>query len=390
MATKSKEIRIGNNRFPAREWIKNGVTYWRARLVLRDKSAKVLTRKNFPDLKDAVRETILKDSQDQLSLEELTSEQRAILKAILERLPTYQDLQEFLNWKERSSSIKSPTLLEIKTLMLAEMETKEASTAWIRTLTLVFHNLFSAFGEETELISINGLQLVQWFETRTHGRALRTKRNIRNICRAIWIFAQKQKLYPPGETPVDLIPTITTQGAKESIIFTPEEGAILLRKVSPEFLPWILLTGWNGLRTEEVCPATESRKDGLRWENIDWKQNQIIIPAPVTKVKRKRVIPLNPNVRKVLFPLKKEAGRICELDPIREKEPRKLAKHLPDGWKRNGHRKAFISYRGRLIGISAVAQEAGNSEQQCRSTYLDSTTEETAREWFSKPFESLL
>jgi len=68
-------------------------------------------------------------------------------------------------------------------------------------------------------------------------------------------------------------------------IFTPSEVARLLAHAEEDFLPWIALIAFGGVRNEEL-------NKGLIWEAINFNRGYLIIPASIAKTSRKRKIDL--------------------------------------------------------------------------------------------------
>ena len=170
--------------------------------------------------------------------------------------------------------------------------------------------------------------------------------------------------------------------------YTPGELRILLANVAPEYRGWLALAAWAGIRTEEACPDHLSGKDALRWEDVMFDRDIIVIRPEVAKTGRRRIVPLLPCLRAVLEPLKGE-GRIGPALPPhkpakggKEAETTRLGS-LIGGWKRNALRHSFISFRAAEIGLAQTAMEAGNSESEARRSYNDAKSKAEAADWFA-------
>jgi hypothetical protein len=72
---------------------------------------------------------------------------------------------------------------------------------------------------------------------------------------------------------------------REVEIFTPAEVAKLLAHAEEDFLPWIVLIAFAGIRNEELAK-------GLVWESINFNRGYLIIPGSIAKTNRKRKIAL--------------------------------------------------------------------------------------------------
>src|SRR5262249_28692188 len=75
---------------------------------------------------------------------------------------------------------------------------------------------------------------------------------------------------------------------REVEIFTPAEVARLLAHAEEDFLPWIVLIAFGGVRNEELAK-------GLVWQSINFERGYLIVPASIAKTNRKRKIDLPEN-----------------------------------------------------------------------------------------------
>ena len=169
--------------------------------------------------------------------------------------------------------------------------------------------------------------------------------------------------------------------------WTRAELDVMLANVESEYLPWLVLSAWAGLRTEEVCPDLASRKDGLRWEDFRWDTGTIEIRAEVAKTGRRRLAPILPCLESILKPLTGSGRVFTGLPPHRSPHGGQISEttrlgRLVGGWKRNALRHSFISYRSAAVGTMKTAAEAGNSENVTRRNYHDAKSETEASEWF--------
>ena len=89
-----------------------------------------------------------------------------------------------------------------------------------------------------------------------------------------------------------------------------EELAAMLAAVHPEFLPWLAISAWAGVRNEELYPHRDSDKAALGWENIDLPGRIITIPREVSKTNERRIIPICHALHKILSPISKSSGKI--------------------------------------------------------------------------------
>jgi len=175
--------------------------------------------------------------------------------------------------------------------------------------------------------------------------------------------------------------------------YSPEELKILLANVRPEFSAWLAVAAWAGMRTDEICPITGSRKSPLDWSDIDFERDQITVRPATAKMKRRRVIPMTAALKSHLLPLKHESGPMHATFAPTKSDGKKLVAEtvrlgaFVGGWKDNALRASFISYRCALKGMGVTAMEAGNSEDEIKKSYLDAKSPAEAEAWFSIPTE---
>lgn len=158
-------------------------------------------------------------------------------------------------------------------------------------------------------------------------------------------------------------------------IYTPAEIARLLNAADPEFVPYLALIAFGGVRREEL-------HKGLLWDAIKFERGTITVPASITKTGRKRKIVMSENLLEWLSPYRIKSGAIFKIDP--RKRIAKVVKASKVHWKRNGLRHSFGSYRMEQIkNEGQVALEMGNSPKVVKDHYFEIVDERAAREYWS-------
>lgn len=100
----------------------------------------------------------------------------------------------------------------------------------------------------------------------------------------------KIKMVPTGKQ--DLAQRIIDRDDMQKILDAAKEAR-------PEFYSYLTILVWTGGRREEVM--------NLTWPDIDFKDNMIAVTG---KGKRQRRIPMMPIVREMLYPIRKDDGRV--------------------------------------------------------------------------------
>ena len=218
--------------------------------------------------------------------------------------------------------------------------------------------------------------------------AARTRRNKIAVWVTFFRWCRKQGWLPHGEpTAPEKLDRPQLQRSIPAT-WSPAELRVLLAEASEAYLTTFALQAYAGFRTEEICPHHKSGKSGLAWEDFAWDRDLIIVRPEVAKTGRRRIVPILPALRVILWPLKGKGAIGPHLPPHtppkggKQAETTRLGKLL-GGWRRNALRHSWVSYRAAIVGMSQTAMEAGNSESEARKSYDDAKGADEAKEWFS-------
>ena len=187
------------------------------------------------------------------------------------------------------------------------------------------------------------------------------KNNHRRLIVALFNFAKEERwLSPDAATAADALKPYTVTG-KDVEIYAPVELGKLLTHADEEFLPFVALLAFGGIRREEL-------HKGLAWEAVDFRDGRIIVPAAIAKTKKKRKIEMADNLKEWLAPYAGRTGAIFAKDP--RKRMAALATAAGVRWKRNALRHSFGSYRMEATkNEGQVALEMGNSPAVVKAHY---------------------
>ena len=154
-------------------------------------------------------------------------------------------------------------------------------------------------------------------------------------------------------------------------IFTPAEVARLLAHAEEDFLPWLVLIAFGGVRNEEL-------RKGLVWESINFDRGYLLVPASIAKTYRKRKIDLPENALEWLAPYRNRSGAIFDRDFRKPLAAAFAAAKVT--YKRNALRHRFGSYRMETVkNAGQVALEMGNSAAIVMKHYFDIVEAQAAR-----------
>jgi integrase len=205
--------------------------------------------------------------------------------------------------------------------------------------------------------------------------SLISKENHRRLLVVLFNFAKAQGWVRAGEeTAADALGTYKIK-RREVEIYTPAEISRLLNAADPDFVPYLALIAFGGVRREEL-------HKGLLWESINFDRGHIIVPAAIAKTNRKRKIVMHENLFDWLAPNRMKSGPIFDISPRRRIA--KVVRLSGVKWKRNALRHSFGSYRmEQTKNEGQVALEMGNSPQVVKDHYFEIVDERAAREYWN-------
>jgi integrase len=177
--------------------------------------------------------------------------------------------------------------------------------------------------------------------------------------------------------PIELVP------GQVSII-APDQMRTLLANVRPEYLPWLCVAAFAGIRSEEIAPDPTSKKSPLMWDDFDWKHKVIVVRAETAKTKHEREVPISANLAKWLAPWRHAKGPVIgDAAQPSKRETARLGVSI-GGWKHNALRDSYCSYRARITqNVPQVSYEMGNSIAMVKRSYHRRQPIRAARAWFN-------
>lgn len=213
---------------------------------------------------------------------------------------------------------------------------------------------------------------------------LRTRHNYVNAVKALFRYALRRRWLTLEQA--DLVGVkLPAAGPGKISIYSPEELESILacaRLKRPDFVPFIAVQAFTGIRTEEM---TRLRAENIRGQWIE-------LSAAITKTARRRLVavPLalrrwlkvHPPARGLLCPVTAATvtGRLCE-----------LVTGAGIATRHNGLRDSCITYRMAILKDAArVADESGNSPAMIARSYREVAlpdgrlvTPRLAKAWFA-------
>ena len=205
------------------------------------------------------------------------------------------------------------------------------------------------------------------------GRAVGARRrdNVRDELVTLFRFARSCRYLPEDrQTEAERIKRI--KPVHEIRYFTPEQLSAFLVYVSDEWLPWMVLGAFGGLRTSEICgEPKEPGRARLRWTDIRWESASIIVPKSVAKkISRPRRVPLTANMQAWLLPWRQATGFVYPEVCAPSNETKRLSRATGLPWFKNGLRHSAATHLMAELGNAAeVAERLGTSVGRIKANY---------------------
>lgn len=193
------------------------------------------------------------------------------------------------------------------------------------------------------------------------------------------MFAYAVKLHKAPRNPVKEIerPDVMRE---EAGILTPAELRRLLQYLPADTVPFVVLSAFAGLRPAEV--------QRLEWRDVNFATGIVSVRASKSKTKRRRTVPMSPNLVAWLRPLAKDAGKVVALADLtirqkRLKPAREKAKLVR--WPHDCLRHSAATYLLQREGDAArVALWLGHTQEVLHEHYKGLLSDpKHAEDWFN-------
>jgi integrase len=276
--------------------------------------------------------------------------------------------------KHADTDLPQLSAQEVVDKFYAAKEAEGMSAAYLKGIRVLLGDFARDF--QCPLSSVQPDDLRQYLNAKRIG--LVAKGNRRRLLVTLFNFAKAQGwLRANEETAAEALGTYKIK-RHDVVIYTPAEIAKLLNAADVDFIPYLALIAFGGLRREEL-------RKGLLWGLINFDRGDIIVPAAIAKTNRKRKIVMSENLLAWLAPYRMKHGPIFPHDP--QRRIAKLAKASGVKWKRNALRHSFGSYRmEQTKNEGLVALEMGNSPKIVKDHYFEIVDERAAQKyWDIKP-----
>jgi integrase len=291
-------------------------------------------------------------------------------------------VEDWIAYQERTTQLEKKSASAVVAEFLNSKELDGVSTLHLADRRFRLRKFALAF--PGQIARVTTPEVKQWLHDLKGSR--RTTRNYRNAALQLFRFARSQG-YLPKNTPT-VIEEIEVNGVHEGDIqiYTSSELRLLLEHAPKKLIPFFCIGAFAGLRSQEIMR--------LEWNDVRFGQGFIEVSAKKSKTASRRLVPLQPALKKWLKGLRKESGRVMEYAHnaglVRARQRFCESGITVEGkihkfeWKPNALRHSYASYRLADIKDAArVALEMGNSPAMLFRNYRELVTEQQAKEWFS-------
>lgn len=213
------------------------------------------------------------------------------------------------------------------------------------------------------------------------GLAPQTINTVRRDCVSLWTFCVSSGYADKNVAELSEVASVIP---KAPHVLTPAQAESLLKAAKDDDIrAFVAIALFAGLRVHEIKK--------LAWKDVDLEDGTIHVTAAMdTKRKARRSVPIQPNLKTILTPLKKdkeETEKIVNGKNFRRRwvKTRELAgiSRWEDGDLRNCMRHSFVSYRLAAKNDRAgVASEAGHAQAVLESNYLNLVKNADTVKWW--------
>lgn len=270
--------------------------------------------------------------------------------------------------RRHPTRLSEKSVTEVVGELLEVKKTRGSSERYLQDLGSRLKRFAGAF--QTPISNVVRADIQSWLDSLPVGP--QSYRNYRRVLHTFFEFSlARQYVF---DNPVEGIEQpLVRQGDKA--IYTPAEMRGLIKASTEDFLPFLAIGGFAGLRSNEI--------ERLQWEDI--RDGFITISAGKAKTGSRRIVPIQENLANLILPHARKIGKVWPGNHNKLSNTlKKVASKAGLKWKPNALRHSYASYRLALIKNEAqVAHELGNSAAIVHRHYKELVNQQSASDWFS-------
>ncbi|MGE9268020.1 MAG: tyrosine-type recombinase/integrase [Verrucomicrobiales bacterium] len=356
----------------------------RYRFAYPDESVKGGWRYGTRSTKQAAREAAhakaVEIANGLLDLSALTPDQARLCRAFLDLKPTWEHLDALKQIIGRNTI----TIAEAVAGFHADKLKEHGKTTNHLSRQKTYLDRIVEHTENAPLAGITHTELQAWLDDLEQKLGPKSVNDHRAAAVALWRWAEKKEIISPQGNYNEAQKTTPLKLSKRSNVetYSPREMRLMLDHVSPDLLPWLCIVAFSGIRSGEL---RGKGKEPLTWDAVKRSQGVIDCPAHLSKNGKRKLVPIIPTLEHWLAHIGATSGSapIVPRDPNKS-ETTKLGNLIEGGWKKNGLRHSYGSYRiADTKDIAATSLEMDNSPAIIKKHYLEAKTEEEAKEYFN-------
>ncbi len=202
--------------------------------------------------------------------------------------------------------------------------------------------------------------------------AAQTRNNFRRILHVLFQFAVMRG-YAATNAVAGTAKARAVRGAPG--IFTPAQMHTILEKAPRDFVPYLAIGAFAGLRSAEI--------ERLDWSEIDLAGKLIHVAAEKSKSAQRRLVTVSDNLAAWLAPHVQKSGPVIDPNGVRDKRE-KTCKAAEIEWPSNALRHSFASYHlANSKNAAATAAELGHaSPVMLYQHYRELVRPDAAAQWW--------
>lgn len=264
---------------------------------------------------------------------------------------------------------RSCTVSDLITHFNASKEQDGASERYLKDL----KNRLDTFALDFGTLSVAEIlpsQIDDWL--RSLDVAAQTRNNFRTVLRTLFGYAVARG-YAQENVVAKTAKAKVVRGAPD--IFTPAQMQTILEKAPRDFVPYLAIGAFAGLRSAEI--------ERLDWSEIDLAGKLIHIKAEKSKSAQRRLVTISDNLAAWLAPHSRKAGPVADPERVRVARD-KTCESAEIKWPANALRHSFASYHlAHLKNAAATAAELGHtSPTMLYKHYREVVRPEAAALWW--------
>lgn len=264
---------------------------------------------------------------------------------------------------------RSCTVAALITEFRAAKEQDGASERYLQDLKNRLANFEADMGTET-VGAMPPSKIDDWL--RGLKVAAQTRNNFRTVLRTLFEHGVARG-YAQENPVAKLAKAKVVRGAPA--IFTPAQMQTVLEKAPSDFVPYLAIGGFAGLRTAEI--------ERLDWSEVDMAGKLIHIKAEKSKSAQRRLVTISDNLAAWLAPHARKAGPVADPERVRVARD-KTCKAAEIAWPANVLRHSFASYHlAHHKNAAATAAELGHtSPVMLFKHYRELVRPDAAAQWW--------